>query len=487
MGKKKRFDKKKALIFDLVPTRTVYNEYEVDLSEKPRYVLEPKNVSTAEDFARLQKWATDKDFLHPDWVEQTDDQYQEYLEKEKARLKREAQYHFTNTQLMPGEYDYEKHLRNIYGDGIFVWNEELTEEEKQVHLRRSKRVHEEEKKPDNLKYDLEDIEPGGMDIAKPDFFAALDHADAYEDLPDNFMELAMGDELPNDWEPDSYTNPPQNDEVEESDEEVLKCDDSMEEEEDAKPKTDLDEMFEFIADAYEDEFIGERDDAISAGKTKVEDVKTMLKFANRRFNPYTPEELEAWEKEAKEKRIQLIRSMPEDTRTSEEVAQDLLEYFKKPERDKWDCESILSTRTNHENHPAIIEVKKKKKPKRIVLNKLGVPIGVLSGRTVEKHELGVIKEGREGDEEEDDSESEGSSEDKPEVVRPEPGTDMGIKRPKKESKEEKRARKSQLKALRRANRQRKKKLKQRFTNIKKKFVKLETTSAAAHCSALRIG
>jgi len=179
--------------------------------------------------------------------------------------------------------------------------------------------------------------------------------------------------------------------------------------------------------------------------------------------------------------------MPEDTRTSEEVARDLLEYFKKPERDQWDCESILSTRTNHENHPAIIEVKKKK-PKRIVLNKLGVPIGVLSGRTVEKHELGVIKEGREEDEEDDNSESEGPSEDKPdEVVRPEPGTNMGEKRPKKESKEEKRARKSQLKALRRANRQRKKMLKQRFTNIEKQVVKLDTSSAAAHCSALRIG
>jgi len=120
MGKKKRFDKKKALIFDLVPTRTVYGGTEVDLSEKPRYVLEPKNVRTAEDFERLHKWATDKDFLHPDWVEQTDEQYQEYLEKEKARLKREAQYHFTNTKLMPGEYDYEKHLRTIHGDGIFT-------------------------------------------------------------------------------------------------------------------------------------------------------------------------------------------------------------------------------------------------------------------------------------------------------------------------------------------------------------------------------
>jgi len=152
---------------------------------------------------------------------------------------------------------------------------------------------EEEKKAENLKYNLDNIEPGGMDIAKPDFFAALDHADAYEELPDNFMELAMGDELPNDWEPDSYTNPPQNDEVEESEEEVLKCDDSMEEEEDSKPATHLDEMFENVVDGYEDEFVGERDDAVREGKTKVEYVNTMLKRANRKFCPYTPEELEA--------------------------------------------------------------------------------------------------------------------------------------------------------------------------------------------------
>merc|ERR1711964_175746 len=125
------------------------------------------------------------------------------------------------------------------------------------------------------------------------------------------------------------------------------------------------------------------------------------------------------------KRIQLIRSMPEDNRTPEEVARDLEEYTKKPEREQWDCESILSTRTNHENHPRVIEIKKKKKPKRILLNKLGVPIGVLSGRTIPKGDLGVIKEGQEVDEQEEGSEQEASPEEKPEeIVRPEPGTNM---------------------------------------------------------------
>jgi len=494
MGRKKsygRFDKKKALIFDLVPTRTVYDGCEVDLSEKPRYVLEPKNVRTKEDFARLQKWATDKDFLHPDWVERTEEEHQEYLKKEKARLKREAKYHFTNTKLMPAEYNYEKHLRTIYGDGVFMWNKTLTEEEKLVHLRRSKQMVEEEKKSGKLKYNLDEIEPGGMDIAKPDFFAALDHAEEFEELPDNFMELAMGDELPDDWEADGYNNLPQNDDVEESEEEVLKCDDSMEEEEEevhgTKPLTDLDEMFDLMKEAYEDDWVGEREDAVTEGKTKAEHMKALLKFANRKFCPYTPEELEAWEKEAKEKRIQLIRSMPDDNRTPEEVDRDLKEYFKKPERDQWDCESILSTRTNHENHPAIIEVKKKKKPKRIILNKMGVPIGVLTGRTVEKNDLAVIKEGQEESEVEDDSEQEGSPEDKPvEVVRPEPGTNRGERRPKNESQEEKRVRKAQMKALRKANRIRKKLLKQRFMKVEKKAVKLETTSAAAHSSAFRM-
>jgi len=195
---------------------------------------------------------------------------------------------------MPGEYDYEKHLRSINGDGIFMWNKELTDEQKLIHLRRSKQELPEEKKPGNLKYKLDDIEPGGMDIAKPDFFAALDHAEAYEELPDNFMELAMGDELPDDWEPDCYTIQPQeNDSVEESDEEVLKCDDSMEEEEDAKPRTELDEMFDFVVEGYEEEYIGERDDGKTPAKTEAEHVKSMLKFANRKFSPYTPEELEA--------------------------------------------------------------------------------------------------------------------------------------------------------------------------------------------------
>jgi len=180
--------------------------------------------------------------------------------------------------------------------------------------------------------------------------------------------------------------------------------------------------------------------------------------------------------------------MPEDTRTEEEVDRDLANLFQRPERDQWDCESILSTRTNHENHPAIIEVKKKKKPKRILLNKLGVPIGVLDGRTFKKHDLGVIKEGQEVDEQDENSDPEGQPEEKPDdIVRPEPGTNMGEKRPAKESKEDKKARKAQVKALRRANRVRKKKLKERFISVEKKAAKLEVTSVKAHCSALRIG
>jgi len=134
------------------------------------------------------------------------------------------------------------------------------------------------------------------------------------------------------------------------------------------------------------------------------------------------------------------------------------------EEEHWDCETILSTYSNLENHPTVIGElkKKKKKPQRITLSdKTGIPKGVLNQKGGNK--LSTVAEGGEG--------GEGSEEDEEEDEEEEfdpTSENLGVARNKGESKEEKKLRKEAAKQAKRDRRKQKKELKSEFKEEEKK-------------------
>jgi len=117
-------------------------------------------------------------------------------------------------------------------------------------------------------------------------------------------------------------------------------------------------------------------------------------------------------------------------------------------KERWDCESIISTYSNLENHPAIIVEPKKLKSKKIIKlhEKTGIPLGILPS----KKDIVTLKKEKSEKEEEEEEEP----------------VNFGEARSKEETKLDKKARKAAVKALRKQNRQRKKQLKKVFTTEK---------------------
>ena len=123
------------------------------------------------------------------------------------------------------------------------------------------------------------------------------------------------------------------------------------------------------------------------------------------------------------------------------------------EKEKWDCETVISTLSNLDNRPSVIGDGPSHKPAVLgsgplepvhLCPKTGMPLGV----------LGPVY-----DEDEDGSGEDGEGESEAEDDEPK---NLGVKRNQKETKEEKRARKAAVKAERRARRQAKKETKTIF-------------------------
>lgn len=133
---------------------------------------------------------------------------------------------------------------------------------------------------------------------------------------------------------------------------------------------------------------------------------------------------------------------------------------KEPERqEEWDCETIVSTYSNIYNHPKALD-----QPRIQISKKTGVALGYLPSSMYKKQESTLDEEEEEEDEEGED-----------EVVN------LGAKR-RGETKEEKKARKAALKDLKRVRREHKKELKNEF----KKESELQKKEAVARGPRLRI-
>lgn len=248
--------------------------------------------------------------------------------------------------------------------------------------------------------------------------------------PDNFSD--EGDEGDGDEE--------EGDDEEENENEV-----------NGRPKRPIDAQFDSLLDQYDDdEDIGELDPdnpELQGGVENLDDyAKEISEFTSRQEREYGGEQAVPISESEKLKVIEKLEMQAAEGEESIATTHAKIEaMFAVTEKENWDCESIVSTYSNTENHPLMIKRPSKTSTKPIKLSsKTGIPIGYFPTR--EKPE--AVQE------EEEEEEGEGD-----EVVR----GNLGVARNKSETKAEKQARKKEVKEARREARGRKKDLKLQYT------------------------
>lgn len=137
--------------------------------------------------------------------------------------------------------------------------------------------------------------------------------------------------------------------------------------------------------------------------------------------------------------IRLSNEEDEDKPKSRKEDVDRVDIWERPvkQRETWDCQTVLSTYSNLENHPAMISDRGPKK--KIVINpKTGMPSLVEKEPKKPRHQ--PIQEEQDDNEEEEDEDEE--------EIEP---VNLGVARSKKESKDEKKARKAAVKEAKKVN------------------------------------
>lgn len=146
--------------------------------------------------------------------------------------------------------------------------------------------------------------------------------------------------------------------------------------------------------------------------------------------------------------IRLSNEDVEDKPKSRKEEVDRVDIWERPvkQRETWDCQTVLSTYSNLENHPAMISDRGKPKKKIVINPKTGMPSLVEQEPKKPKHQ--PIQEEEAHDDEEDNEEDEVEEEEEIEPVN------LGVARSKKESKDEKKARKAAVKEAKKVNKKR---------------------------------
>jgi len=301
-----------------------------------------------------------------------------------------------------GEYNYMRHLLPMSGTGVFV-DASGAVQERAPDLAFGTLLEDQVGYLTNIV--LEDISAEDLD---PDILHALENADEHEELLDNFIMLANQSDSDIINDPTAYL-------IEEGDIERMYGDDfSIDDEFDA-----LDNAF-----AVEFDFSIEDDDKIEY-LTPQQDPNIKLSKERELLTEKFDAELEKDSFEFSDsddrpaqKMSMLVHQVLDDFlindapqsyvhATSQSLKylsqRELEDYFEDSssiemepimvkEKAQWDCESILSTYTNTENHPQIIEIPKLDK---IVVNKKGFP--VIQKQEEEKEEIVVENFGKKRD------------------------------------------------------------------------------------------
>ena len=131
----------------------------------------------------------------------------------------------------------------------------------------------------------------------------------------------------------------------------------------------LDDHFEKIMEEYDENNIGCVDN---------EDVTGNVSVGNDLVKQVLEEFLESQKKlELSKVRVNENDSVHYSSSDNEIEDEELFQQFEKKPKEKWDCESVISTYSNLYNHPKLIK-EVSKKPERICLHKhTGMPVGIL--------------------------------------------------------------------------------------------------------------
>lgn len=508
MGKKKKFiDKKTAATFHIVQRRQDGN-YDGETVTGSKYMLQPARYDTRlpADFPL--------DLL----------QVPAHAVTAREAMNREDK----DDSEGDDEYDYEQHFRTIGETGpdtasaIFIANPSAPQLEilQKVVAAESK----EEDAVERLFSQAIKPEKTGLLKISKDLAKALEGEEGFEELDDDFVLTAVreqkfdfkqggkeGEEEEEDFEGDLFGEGDEGEEEEEeeattkpkvsarnraladqldglefSDEdegdEGDEGDGEEEEEEQevaGRTKRLIDAQFDSLLAQYDDEEdIGELDPENPELQGAVDNLEEfeqeISEFASRQERDYGGEQAEALTEEEKKSVIEKLQLAEEDEPIAVTHAK-IDALFAVTEKENWDCESIVSTYSNTENHPVMI--KRPSKAKTIKLSgKTGIPIGYFPTRDKDKQPA-TVPEGEEEEEEEgggegkedgkkakkggaaeaeEEEEDEGDEEE-------EANANLGAARNKKETKQEKQARKKEVKAARREARGRKKDLKLQYS------------------------
>jgi len=224
------------------------------------------------------------------------------------------------------------------------------------------------------------------------------------------------------------------------------------------------EAFEKMLADFDDDKIGELDDDDVDGEVGIP-----ASTYSHLYDDFIEKRKKDWSVKPgiaiKDHVTKYVANYKEETEEETKIEIDRLTW--RPERNRWDCESVISTYSNLENHPRSLKMKKIQTSNKIQLRK---------GRPVyEKEEvnLGIIFEDEQKEEESDEEEN---------ITM----VQLPNKREKNETKEEKKRRKRLVKQQRRIARQQKKALKKMFKEEKKKQEKINVALKTSHNTSTSI-
>jgi protein LTV1 len=432
--------------------------------------------------------------------------------EQRKRLKYRADdYEYGDLGFPDDGYDYSQHFKKHDGESVFITARGApTEDIKKLFLSTPKAFN-----PQPSEADLEEIDPEILEALNQDFDDAeeVDGARELGDLPDNFLELAGGE---NEGGDQTDALPPPKDQITISKKKKKKIGKIIElppttDYENPSDATGLNERFAaLIAENYRDEDIGDLEDEDIRGTINVNSITNLLDEFESSMKPVQikgskdepafpipssePYSHQSFKKvlaavNEKKKTQQQLNPQEEDVEDEDEAkSEEEYEVLEVTVKSEWDCQSLVSTYSNTENHPKLIKEPPASAFKIPISKKTGLPIGVLPPRSVKKDiekvsltnfnhpdpallkpnpqqpqslsqqnlqrfEKANKKDGV-ADEEEDDDE-------KDDVSVTSVSTTLSL-RPPNETPEERKIRKQQTKLLRKQNRERKKILKQRY-------------------------
>ncbi|XP_023018855.2 LTV1 ribosome biogenesis factor [Leptinotarsa decemlineata] len=299
----------------------------------------------------------------------------------------------------------------------------------------------------------------------PDLVAAMDddfdYSDPENQIEDNIMELGGGvasdQEFSGDEELDEVCSLPGSDF-------------SFEQEETKSRFTNYsmtssvirrNEQLSLLDAKFEKMFAGYED--IEIGALDCEEIEGHVPLSSDILLQYA-DEFEKSQKTEKMDDVILADKIKEQLEIGSDEDEELV-ALPVPEKEKWDCESILSTYSNIYNHPKLIEEPKASKIR--IHKKTGIPENVLGSNRLTQNALNKLNE------ENGDFESKGAFSVGQSVISQ--LSNLSI-RPKNELPEERRERKKQLKEYRRERRLEKKMNTAAFKEEAKRQVKISVNN-----------